>query len=94
MLGDYFRGTLAQTNSDIGLDLSFDYYGSQDFTTLFYRKIGEQRGFVEAGYPCVMFTSGITMNNNKPSDTPSTLEFPVLRKRVWAIFGWLLRCAS
>lgn len=87
----YFESTLESANSqyDINLDLSFDYYGSRDFTNTFYRKIGDQKIFIENKIPSVVFTSGITMNNNKRTDLPGTLNMNVLKKRVWLIFHWI-----
>lgn len=75
----------------IGLELAYDYYGSKDFTNLFYKKISDQKVFLENGIPSVMFTSGITMLNNKPGDTPDTLDYPVLMKRIRLIFYYLDR---
>mgnify|MGYP002860355911 CR=1 FL=1 len=76
-------------NEHIGLELGYDYYGSKDFTTLFYRRISDQRVFLENGIPAVMFTSGITFNNNKPQDDAASLDYPVLRKRIQLIFYYL-----
>jgi hypothetical protein len=45
--------------------------------------------FLEHGIPAVMFTSGITMLNNKPGDSPDTLDYPVLMKRIRLIFYYL-----
>lgn len=90
---DFYRSSLTSMNSKykIGLDLGFDYYGSRDFTRLFYSVVSEQKVFIEHGKPAVMFTSGITMNNNKTRDTASTLDLGVLKKRVWLLFHWLER---
>lgn len=74
-----------------GLELGYDYFGSKDFTNIFYNRIGDQRVFVENKIPSVLFTSGITMNNNKPYDTVETLDMNVLKRRVWLIFHWLER---
>ena len=79
----------AEKSQHIGLELGYDYYGSKDFTKLFYRNISDQRVFLENGIPSVMFTSGITMLNNKPGDTPDTLDYPVLMKRIRLIFYYL-----
>lgn len=73
---------------DIGLEISDTYYGSEDFTRIFYT-LSDQRPFVENGIPSVLFTSGITMNNNKTIDRPHTLDMEVLRKRIIFIFHWL-----
>ena len=71
-----------------GLEISHTYYGSKDFTRVFY-SLSDQRAFIENGIPAVLFTSGITMNNNKTYDTPETLDMEVLRKRIILIFHWL-----
>ena len=73
----------------INLELSDSYYGSDSFSQLFYNKIGEQKVFVEHKIPSVMFTSGITMNNNKTIDTPESLDYSVLRQRIYLIWHWL-----
>ncbi len=73
-----------------GLELSDTYYGSENFTRLFYT-LSDQRPFVENGFPAVMFTSGITMKTNKTSDIPSTLNYPVLRRRILLIYHFLDR---
>ena len=86
-----FFNILADCNTryDVNLDLSSDYYGSKDFTRMFYSRVSDQKIFLENGVDAVMFTSGITMNNNKPGDLPSTLNIPVLKKRIFLIFEWL-----
>ena len=38
-----------------------------------------------------MFTSGITLLNNKPQDTPDSLDYDVLHDRIRLIFYWLDR---
>ena len=88
-----YRHTLERANSEkgLGLDLGFDYYGSKDFTALFYRRICEQRVFLDHNIPAVMFTSGITLNNNKPLDTPDTLDYSLLYRRIRLIYHFLHR---
>ena len=81
--------TSVNRSGDMGFELAFDYYGSIDFTRLFYEKIGDQGVFLDEGYPAVMFTSGITLNNNKLSDVPSSLDYQVLEKRVRLIYRFL-----
>lgn len=73
------------------LELAFDYYGSQRFTELFYKRVSDQRVFLEHGRKAVMFTSGITMNTNKTTDTVGTLNIGVLRRRIIFIHHWLER---
>ena len=87
--GGAFRASLEAANRLTRLDLSYDYYGSRNFTEIFYRRISDQRGFLEAGIPAVMFTSGITGHTNKVSDTPDTLDFPLLCRRVLLIETWI-----
>ena len=85
------RSALESSNQDrgLGLELAWDYYGSKDFTRLFYRRISDQRVFLENGIPSVMFTSGITLMNNKPQDTPESLDYDVLKDRIRLIFRYL-----
>lgn len=71
------------------LELGFDYYGSANFTEVFYRRISDQRIFIEHGIPAVMFTSGITMNNNKPCDNVQSLDMTILKRRIWLMFHWI-----
>lgn len=86
------RGFLEDCNrsTGIGLDIALDYYGSRNFTDIFYR-LSDQKVFVDNRIPAVLFTSGITMNTNKTRDTVSTLNIPVLKDRIRLIFHWLGR---
>lgn len=88
-----YRNYLTAANSDYNtnLDLGFDYYGSRNFTDMFLKRIGDQKVFYEHGVPTAVFTSGITMETNKQSDTPSSLNFPVLKRRTHLIFHFLDR---
>lgn len=72
-----------------GLSIEYDYYGSAGVTELFYRRISDQKWFLSAGVPSVMFTSGITDHTNKVSDLAATLNYPLLSRRVRTIFGFL-----
>lgn len=87
--GEAFRSALESANRTPGLDLHYDYYGSRSFTDLFYRRVCDQRWFLEAGIPAVMFTSGITQHTNKTTDTPATLDYPLLDRRITLIATWL-----
>ena len=73
------------------MDISFSYYGSRDFTEVFFRKAADQKAFLDAGIPSVMFTSGITMYNNKPLDTAEIIDFQILRKRIDLMYGYFER---
>ena len=55
----------------------------------FYQRAGDQRSYLEAGIPAVMFTSGITEHTNKISDTPETLDYGLLARRIDLIAAWL-----
>ena len=87
--GSAWRAGLEKANLGPRLDLGYDYYGSRNFTDLFYRRVGDQRWFLEAGIPAVMFTSGITEHTNKVTDTPDTLNYPLLEQRIALIADWL-----
>ena len=87
--GSSQRFALENANREPGLDLAYDYYSSRNFTDLFYKKISDQRWFVEAGVPSLMFTSGITGLTNKEGDLPSSLDYGVFAKRVDLISRWM-----
>lgn len=72
----------------IHLELSDSYYGSENFTRLFYT-LSDQKVFVNHKVPALLFTSGITMNTNKTYDTPHSLNYGVLRRRILLIYHWL-----
>lgn len=84
------RKVLEQANAanGINLDIALDYYGSSNFTRVFYR-LSDQRIFVDNKVPAVLFTSGITMNTNKTRDTAASLDMQVLRKRIDLMFHWI-----
>ena len=82
---------IANLNTEVKLDLGFDYYGSKDFTRVFYRTISDQKPFLDHGIPSVMFTSGITLRNNKVTDDADSLDYGILRRRVLAMFYYLVR---
>lgn len=72
----------------LGLEIGLDYYGSANFTKMFYR-LSDQKVFVDHKIPAVLFTSGITMNTNKTWDKVETLNIPVMQKRIYLMFHWL-----
>lgn len=84
------RDLLRICNRMFAIDLEIDltYYGSKNFTRMFYR-LSDQRVFVDNGIPAVLFTSGITMNTNKPRDNAQTIDTEILRKRIFLIYHWL-----
>lgn len=84
------RDLLARCNIEdgIGMDISLDYYGSDNFTKIFYR-LSDQKIFVDNKVPAVLFTSGITMNNNKTWDRTENLDMEVYRKRIDLMYHWI-----
>ena len=82
---------IANQSPEVNLDLGFDYYGSKDFTRVFFRSISDQKPFLDNGIPSVMFTSGITLRNNKANDDAESLDYAILRRRVLAMFYYLVR---
>ena len=86
------RDNILDVNRFYGLymDIGLSYYGSDNFTKIFYR-LSDQRIFIDNGVPAVYFTSGITMNNNKTYDNASSLNYPVLQKRIYLIYHWIDR---
>lgn len=86
-----YSKTFEKCNEGLMLHLYYDYYRSRSFTDLFYRRIGDHRGFLSGGVPVIMFTSGITLNTNRPDDTASTLDYEVFSRRVEFIARFLER---
>ena len=84
-----FDLTRANEGPGLGLDIATNYYGSQSFTEMFHKRFGDQKVFTQNGLTCAVFTSGITMLTNKTSDTAGTLDYEILRKRIFLIFHWL-----
>ncbi|MBR4809032.1 MAG: M28 family peptidase [Bacteroidales bacterium] len=76
-------------NEGTGLRLYYDYYRSKSFTDYFYNTASDQAPFLLKGIPAVMFTSGITMNTNKPEDSFDTLDYEVMARRSDFILNWL-----
>ncbi len=76
------------------LYLYYEYYRSETFTRMFYRKLGDHTVFLAAGLRAVVFTSGISMSTNKPTDIADSLDYNALRYRSLCIARWinLVRC--
>ena len=73
---------------NINMEIGLDYYGSTNFTEIFYR-LSDQKVFVDNNKPAVMFTSGITMNNNKTWDRTENLNLNILQKRIYLMYHWI-----
>lgn len=91
--GGKYNGLLQSVNihDGINLEVGLDYYGSPAFTDLFLKRVSDQKPFLEKGMYSVMFTSGITMDTNRESDTPEKLDYLVMERRVQLIFHWIER---
>jgi hypothetical protein len=76
------RLLLEECNKGLMLHYYHTYYRSRTFTDLFYRRAGDHKDFLADGHHSILFTSGITDNTNKPSDTFDTLDYEVFAKRV------------
>ena len=70
------------------MEISLDYYGSSNFTDIFYR-LSDQKVFVDNRLPAVLFTSGITMNNNKTWDRTDNLDLDIYLKRIRLMYHWI-----
>lgn len=86
----YKQGVLSECNENynLNLDINDSYYGSANFTKAFYRW-GDQRPFVDHNVPTLLFTSGITDNNNTPKDKSETINWKILQKRTELIFRFV-----
>lgn len=87
--GEAYRKGLEKAGEGLGLKLYYNYYGSREFTDMFFSKLGSQAPFVRSGIPAVMFTSGITDNTGKPADTADTLDYELFEQRLTLISNWL-----
>ena len=81
------RGLIDMCNRyyHLGLDIDHTFYGSENFTRLFYQ-LSDQIVFHEAGIPALVFTSGFHRHTYKTSDDPDIISYPVMKKRTLLIF--------
>lgn len=89
--GSAWRKTIDAAALKEDVAVSYDYYGSPGFTRYFFEKKASHREFLKAGYPCVLFTSGVTLHTNKTSDLPSTLDFDLLEARIRIVRDLVLK---
>lgn len=89
-LGKDKRDLLHRCNirDGFGMEIALDYYGSKNFTEIFYT-LSDQKVFVENKKPAVLFTSGITMNNNKTWDRTENMDLEIYRERICLIYHWI-----
>ena len=81
------RGLIDMCNRyyNIGLDIDHTFYGSENFTELFYQ-LSDQIVFNRAGIPALVFTSGFHRHTYKTTDDPDIISYPVMKKRTLLIF--------
>ena len=81
------RGIIDMCNRyyNIGLDIDHTFYGSKNFTELFYQ-LSDQIVFHRAGIPALVFTSGFHRHTYKTTDDPDIISYPVMKKRTLLIF--------
>ena len=81
------RGFIDMCNRyyNIGLDIDHTFYGSKNFTELFYQ-LSDQIVFHRAGIPALVFTSGFHRHTYKTTDDPDIISYPVMKKRTLLIF--------
>ncbi|HNY05474.1 MAG TPA: M28 family peptidase [Candidatus Egerieousia sp.] len=74
-------------NSAYGLNLDLDYtfYGSKSFYKIF-SGLSDQRSFSDYHIPALLFTSGITKNTYKTTDTEDTITYSALIARTQLIY--------
>ena len=81
------RGLIDMCNRyyHLGLDIDHTFYGSENFTRLFYQ-LSDQIVFHEAGIPALGFTSAFHRHTYKTTDDPDIIPYPVMKKRTLLIF--------
>lgn len=72
------------------LDLDLTFYGSKDFTKMYYG-MSDQNSFTKAGIPSLLFTSAFHQYTYRPTDDPVIINYPLLRKRTMLIFNFIDR---
>ena len=74
------RGFIDMCNRyyNIGLDIDHTFYGSKNFTELFYQ-LSDQIVFHRAGIPALVFTSGFHRHTYKTTDDPDIISYPVMK---------------
>ncbi|MCK9625505.1 MAG: M28 family peptidase [Bacteroidales bacterium] len=85
-----YRGLIekCKSKSNINLDIDYTFYGSKDFTKLFYT-MSDQYSFAKSGIPAILFTSAFHDYTYKPGDDIDIINFPILIKRTLLIFNFI-----
>lgn len=84
---------ICNRTSQINMDMDYTFYNSRNFYDIFYR-LSDHHPFVEQGITALFFTSGITGNTYKETDTSATLSYPVMTNRVRLIFHFIYHLIS
>lgn len=74
---------------DFNMCVDYTYYGSRDFTKLFYRSADHYQ-FSKLGIPSMLFTSGINRHTMKPTDDAGIIDYEALSERVRIVFDFLV----
>ena len=69
----------------IGLELDYTYYGSKNFSEIFFQ-LGDQIHLSKLKIPSILYTSGIHAYTYKPTDLPALLDYTVLEKRTQLLY--------
>ncbi len=70
---------------NINLQIDYTFYNSPSFAGIYF-SMTEQNFLALQGVPSLLITSGVSDNTYKPSDTPGTLNFPVMQRRARWLF--------
>jgi len=70
---------------NINLQIDYTFYNSPSFAGIFF-SMTEQSFLASQGVPSLLITSGVSDLTYKPSDTPGTLNFPVMQRRARWLF--------
>ena len=79
---------MSNRTAHLNLDIDYTFYNSEAFYKIFYT-LSDHHSFAQAGIPAVFFTSGITNNTYKETDTEQTISYPVLTNRIKLIFHFV-----
>ena len=69
----------------LNMDLDYTFYGSKSFYKIF-SGLSDQRSFTDYHAPALLFTSGITENTYKTTDTEDTITYSALIARTRLIY--------
>ena len=69
----------------LNMDLDYTFYGSKSFYKIF-SGLSDQRSFSDYHIPTLLFTSGITENTYKTTDTEDTITYSALIARTQLIY--------